>query len=736
MKQAMIVLTLWIFSQNAHSQSVNLEGYSQGDARLVSNRHSNALINRQIMADIDPHSLPAKTETPGSLHPKSGATEKSLEDAKAMWANAKALQDNTRALEENTKALKENTEMMRALLLSGKYHHVGSYAGQQTSEQRYESALAMSGKPGSQFPLFSGAPAKIAAPETISKPEVYLASASPMPMSAADKTMVAPIELAKKMPANDNVTKPNALSAVPAKIEKTPTRAVNVLLNTTEKSMDVPAVTTKIAAKPHICYLNGASDAPEMDVTLASVTLAPAEQKPFAVNTSVKTHAPKAQPAAVAKMPIAKAAAKTSIQNQIPAATPIKNITNPKALAANVATKPRVAKAIATTPATPKPLTNTIVKADVYQNLATKAITANSAKKPGTPIASNTVKPQAPKITAPVAAAKIPLASAMTRAPKLTNLPVNPTPAKVAAIAQSPKAITPKASTTMPLASVLPGTIKHANLPANPIPAKNVNNLKTSAAIASVKPQALGASPAAFPAKLAGLHTKTSQATMAPIVIVGAKPVTAAANHTNGKKTHGSRITNAARSSMSVAIETGMLARKNKKVSLGYLMQFPLLERSYDNGVRTAGHIPTDVYSGFKEGDVITTHGYISLIAIEDSGTKSETYYLQLVVNPYKKDSCLNIRITADRFAGDARKKLTDNARQFVREQLLSGNTPSRSGNVMQNPVFVSITGQLVYNSALAGAMRGPHPLYIGKKGVRSYTPWEISNVNRIQFTR
>jgi len=190
-----------------------------------------------------------------------------------------------------------------------------------------------------------------------------------------------------------------------------------------------------------------------------------------------------------------------------------------------------------------------------------------------------------------------------------------------------------------------------------------------------------------------------------------------------------------ATSFMSVAADRGA-GNKGKKVSLAYLLHFPLLDRPYDNQLRNANHIPTDTYSGFKEGDLITTHGYISLIAVEDSGTKNETYYIQLVANPYRKDSCLNVRITANQFAGDDRRKLTEGARQFVRKQLLNGNTPSRSGSVMQRPVYVCITGQLVYNSALAGAMRGPHPLYIGKKGVRSYTPWEISNVNKIQFTR
>ena len=54
---------------------------------------------------------------------------------------------------------------------------------------------------------------------------------------------------------------------------------------------------------------------------------------------------------------------------------------------------------------------------------------------------------------------------------------------------------------------------------------------------------------------------------------------------------------------------------------------------------------------------------------------------------------------------------LSQNAHsQSVKLEELNGNAPTHSGNVMQRPVFVSITGQLVYNSALAGAMRGPHP--------------------------
>ena len=349
--------------------------------------------------------------------------------------------------------------------------------------------------------------------------------------------------------------------------------------------------------------------------------------------------------------------------------------------------------------------------------------TMNSNPRPGRQYANTlpaftVARPQA-KTIAPATEPKMPLASAVTKTPNHLNLPANPLSATIAAKPEVKTVAKPQVSLiAAPKTAPVNAVVKVQ------APAKMTTNAKIPAVNTPVKPQATISSP---------MHVKTPPADMEAIVITA--PRRRAARATENRSLTG-RMAKSRGSSISVAVASGMVTKKNKRVSLGYILQFPLLERSYDNQLRTTNHVPTDAYSGFKEGDMITTHGYISLIAIEDSGTKNETYYIQLVANPYRKDSCLNIRITADQFAGDARKKLTENARLFVREQLLSGKTPTRSGNVMQRPVFVSITGQLVYNSALAGAMRGPRPLYIGKKGVRSYIPWEITNVNRIQFTR
>ena len=425
-----------------------------------------------------------------------------------------------------------------------------------------------------------------------------------------------------------------------------------------------------------------------------------------------------------------------------------------KTPAANSAPKPQVHKAVM--PITAKmPVVAAATKTPDHKSRPGNVIPASTAAKPKALAAKAAVKPQAPKPAMPVAGSKMQLAGAMTTAAKHTKLPANPIPAiapastkPVASAAvkpQMPRTIT----TAAPKAAPVNVVVKTAK-PANIVSAKAAEGPKMIASAAPVKPKAANIPvPAAkpvvsnthtTPASLAAVVVTASKshpvASLAPVTVTGAKSHHAAASHSTEKLSPTGKLIASARSGMSVEIVTGMLGKNNKRVSLGYLLQFPLLDRAFDNQMRNTSHLPTDVYSGFKEGDVITTHGYINLIAIEDSGTKNETYYMQLVVNPYRKDSCLNVRITADQFAGDARKKLTENARLFVREQLLNGNAPTHSGNVMQRPVFVSITGQLVYNSALAGAMRGPHPLYIGKKGVRSYTPWEISNVNRIQFTR
>ncbi len=728
MKQAMIVLTLWVLSQNALGQSTKLEGYSRNDAMVVSTNHLNPFINRQPLADINPHSFLTKTESaatgPVVQKARSAAHEKTSQDeVKALWANTKALEENTRALDENTKALKENTEMMRRLLESGQTKNVALFAKQQSNEQRMRSAIAISDQPAHHAPVFAIIPleANTAVPgmETAAKPEHMFAATSLAPMAAH-------LPLPSLAPAGKAaVKKAQALAPVPAavaRIEKKEVKAVAITISTPVKQSSARPLISRSGVKPAICFLNSNSNLVENVPTPPVTKVTNDKPKAWAAHTTAKK-----QTSVAARVPEQKVAGdKAALKTNGLAATPAKMIVSHRSLSAKTATVSIAAKAkaeAAGTTAGPKiPLAAVMPKASAKNNL------------PSNPVSSKTAAGVKPIV--PMVSSKMHLASALTKAPSQAGLPKAATSAATLGANNAAKEHVKKEVKSVEVpkhlsASVMVNNRVSASLPANQVTTKVTTASAEARHTSTANPKSgvnkLGA---------ASSQPKAMPADMEAVVIRGAKPRSRAVDNRNIVSPLDPKATADAKASMSIAIETGMIGKKNKRVSLGYLLQFPLLERSYDNQLRSSKHMPIDVYSGFKEGDMVTTHGYISLISIEDSGKQNETYYIQLVVNPYKKDSCLNIRITADQFAGDARKKLTEHAREFVREQLLSGNTPSRGGNVMHSPVFVSITGQLVYNSALAGAMRGPHPLYIGKKGVRSYTPWEITNVNRIQFTR
>lgn len=66
--------------------------------------------------------------------------------------------------------------------------------------------------------------------------------------------------------------------------------------------------------------------------------------------------------------------------------------------------------------------------------------------------------------------------------------------------------------------------------------------------------------------------------------------------------------------------------------------------------------------------------------------------------------------------------------RKFIRDELLNGNEPGTTGNKMQHEVYVTVTGQLFFDAPhLKGNPRG-------KRGMKSYTPWELHPVFAIKF--
>lgn len=181
-----------------------------------------------------------------------------------------------------------------------------------------------------------------------------------------------------------------------------------------------------------------------------------------------------------------------------------------------------------------------------------------------------------------------------------------------------------------------------------------------------------------------------------------------------------------------------------KKVALGKLLALPLLDEEYNDTNYPDKLIPVTVSNNLHEGDIITTEGYLHLVALEKaSGNKRDgDYHIQLTLSPEWGDSCFIVEIPYPDFAAANIKEHCGNARSFIREELLNDKNPSTRGSIMQGDVYVRVTGQLFYDAIHAKTMRNPDPAkrtYRGKKGsqatpMHSYTAWELHPVTKIEF--
>ena len=143
---------------------------------------------------------------------------------------------------------------------------------------------------------------------------------------------------------------------------------------------------------------------------------------------------------------------------------------------------------------------------------------------------------------------------------------------------------------------------------------------------------------------------------------------------------------------------------------------------------------PNTVQRGLKEGDIVTTRGYLHLIALENDNVhhRDGDYHIQIRTTPEWKDSCLIVEVPYpnERFVKD--EKLREKVRvvrEFIKEKFLRGKEPG-AGNVMDHKMYVEISGQLFFDAShLKGNPRG-------KKGMKSYTCWEIHPVTAIKFVR
>lgn len=174
-------------------------------------------------------------------------------------------------------------------------------------------------------------------------------------------------------------------------------------------------------------------------------------------------------------------------------------------------------------------------------------------------------------------------------------------------------------------------------------------------------------------------------------------------------------------------VKTSMLKKSRSKfVPLRELQSLPN-PISEESEASDTSRIPTKVGAWkLKEGDFVRTTGWLHLVALERaSGTKRDgDYHIQIRADSTWADTCLVVEVPYPDFVSDpSLKNSCSDVREFIREKLLKNKEPGTSGNIMTHAIYVTLKGQLFFDAShLTGPPRG-------KRGMRSYTPWEIHPV-------
>jgi len=180
------------------------------------------------------------------------------------------------------------------------------------------------------------------------------------------------------------------------------------------------------------------------------------------------------------------------------------------------------------------------------------------------------------------------------------------------------------------------------------------------------------------------------------------------------------------------AIKTSLLDQpQKKKIPLAELLALPNpidKEDSKYDSVR----IPFTVGPRhLHEGEIITTTAWLHLVALEDDSKnhRDGDYHIQIRTSPEWQDSCLVVEVPYPDFVPDpALGEKCGKVRQFIKDNLLQGKEPGTKGNKLDHPAYVTITGQLFFD--LPHVKGNPR----GKRGMKSYTPWEIHPITSIKF--
>jgi hypothetical protein len=180
------------------------------------------------------------------------------------------------------------------------------------------------------------------------------------------------------------------------------------------------------------------------------------------------------------------------------------------------------------------------------------------------------------------------------------------------------------------------------------------------------------------------------------------------------------------------AIKTSLIDHaQKKKVPIGELLALPN-PVDQENSKYDSVRIPFAVGPHhLQEGEIVTTTAWLHLVALEDDAKnhRDGDYHIQIRNSSEWKDSCLVVEVPYPEFVSDpALAQKCGAVRQFIKDHLLQGKEPGTKGNKLDHPVYVAITGQLFFD--LPHVKGNPR----GKRGMKSYTPWEIHPITAIKF--
>lgn len=172
-------------------------------------------------------------------------------------------------------------------------------------------------------------------------------------------------------------------------------------------------------------------------------------------------------------------------------------------------------------------------------------------------------------------------------------------------------------------------------------------------------------------------------------------------------------------------IKTSVPAGKQKAqvVALTDMLALPNVDgvNKNDKDYQSA-RIPAQTGMKFSEGTLITTTGWLHLVAGETDGD----YHIQVSNSATSGDQCLIVEVPnpdPEYVASADLRPGFETVRNYIKTKFLANQDPSPRGSVMQHPIFVKVTGILFYDDSHVGDP--PR----GKKGMKAATLWELHPV-------